>query len=337
MYLITFRPGTPREEVESAVSALTRLGFEAQRIEAEVPLLLIRRDSGWVEAGSLGRLPGVLEVVRLAPEWRLAGRDAKPGGTTFRVRELEVGKTVLIAAGPCVVEDEKTLLDTARAVRQAGGHFLRGGAFKPRTSPYAFHGEGAEGLAALRRARDETSLPVITECLDPRQVEAVAETADILQIGARSMQNFPLLREAGRAGKPVLLKRGLGATLEEWLLAAEHVLLSGEERVILCERGVRGIAEHSRFTLDLAVLPRLREETHLPIWVDPSHATGRAASVPAMARAAVAAGADGLLLEVHPDPAAALSDGAQALGPAEFQALVPQLRAVAAAVGRTLG
>jgi 3-deoxy-7-phosphoheptulonate synthase len=213
---------------------------------------------------------------------------------------------------------------------------LRGGAFKPRSSPYAYPGPGTEGLEALRVARAETGLPVVTECLDPREVEVVAEVADILQIGARSMQNFPLLREAGRAGKPVLLKRGLGATLEEWLLAAEHVLIAGEERVILCERGVRGVSSHSRFTLDLSILPRLRELTHLPVWVDPSHATGRASSVPSMALAAIAAGADGLLIECHPEPALALSDGLQALEPAELRDLLSRLRAVAEAVGRQL-
>ncbi|HEY6379591.1 MAG TPA: 3-deoxy-7-phosphoheptulonate synthase [Candidatus Dormibacteraeota bacterium] len=282
--------------------------------------------------------PAVEEVIRVTKPYKLSGREFRradtlvpvPGGPTIG------GGEVVVLAGPCSVESRDMLLETAAMVRDAGGHILRGGAFKPRTSPYAFQGLGREGLAHLAEARRQTGLPVVTEVMTPSEVDAVAEAADILQIGARNMQNFDLLREVGRQPKPVLIKRGLSNTIEEWLLSAEYVLSQGNYGVILCERGIRTFETATRNTVDLAAVPLLEELTHLPVIVDPSHGTGRWSLVPAMARAAVAAGADGVMIEVHPRPDEALSDGPQSLTAANLAALIPTLRLVADAVGRRL-
>ncbi|MEJ7810235.1 MAG: 3-deoxy-7-phosphoheptulonate synthase [Gemmatimonadaceae bacterium] len=244
------------------------------------------------------------------------------------------GRALVIAAGPCAVEGREMLLSTARAVRAAGAAMLRGGAFKPRTSPYSFKGLGAEALELLAEARAATGLPVVTEVLDPRHVELIARHADVLQVGARNMQNYALLAELGQAGRPILLKRGFAATLEELLMAAEHIMANGNPDVILCERGIRTFDTKTRNTLDVTAVPVLKAETHLPVLVDPSHAAGRADLVAPLALAAVAAGADGLLVEVHPDPASARSDGEQSLTPAAFAALVRHVAVIAAAVGR---
>ena len=274
-----------------------------------------------------------------SPSIPLAARSsARPSSTVVSLPNQVVigGQELCIIAGPCAVEGRDMLLDTARRVRDAGATLLRGGAFKPRTSPYAFQGLGEEALEMLAEARSVTGLPVVTEVMDPRQVERVAEVTDVLQIGARSMQNFPLLAEVGRTRRPVLLKRGLAATIRELLLAAEHVMAQGNGDVILCERGIRTYETATRNTFDVAAVPVLKAETHLPVLVDPSHAGGRASLVCPLARAAIAAGADGLLIEVHPDPATALSDGDQSLTPLEFVELMRRLRPVAAAVERTL-
>ncbi|HEX3157292.1 MAG TPA: 3-deoxy-7-phosphoheptulonate synthase [Gemmatimonadaceae bacterium] len=274
-----------------------------------------------------------------SPSLPLAARSsARPSSTVVSLPNQVVigGQELCIIAGPCAVEGRDMLLDTARRVRDAGATLLRGGAFKPRTSPYAFQGLGEEALEMLAEARSVTGLPVVTEVMDPRQVERVAEVTDVLQIGARSMQNFPLLAEVGRTRRPVLLKRGLAATIRELLLAAEHVMAQGNGDVILCERGIRTYETATRNTFDVAAVPVLKAETHLPVLVDPSHAAGRASLVCPLARAAIAAGADGLLIEVHPDPANALSDGDQSLTPLEFVELMRRLRPVAAAVERTL-
>ena len=274
-----------------------------------------------------------------SPSVPLAARSsARPSSTVVSLSNQVVigGPELCIIAGPCAVEGRDMLLDTARRVRDAGATLLRGGAFKPRTSPYAFQGLGGEALEMLAEARSATGLPVVTEVMDPRQVERVAEVTDVLQIGARSMQNFPLLAEVGRTRRPVLLKRGLAATIRELLLAAEHVMAQGNGDVILCERGIRTYETATRNTFDVAAVPVLKAETHLPVLVDPSHAAGRASLVCPLARAAIAAGADGLLIEVHPDPANALSDGDQSLTPLEFVELMRRLRPVAAAVERTL-
>jgi 3-deoxy-7-phosphoheptulonate synthase len=269
------------------------------------------------------------------PAVRLVAADARPGRTEISVRSVVIGgRGVVVMAGPCAVESEEQLLAVARAVKAAGASVLRGGAFKPRTSPYSFRGLREEGLALLALARQETGLPVVTEVMDPRCLEAVLRCADILQVGSRNMQNFALLEEVGRCRVPVLLKRGMGATIDEYLHAAEYILLGGNERVILCERGIRTFETSTRNTLDLNAVPMLKRRTHLPVIVDPSHGTGHEWMVTPMACAAVAAGADGLLIEVHDDPAHALSDGAHALTPAAFASLVKQVSAVATAVGR---
>jgi len=246
-------------------------------------------------------------------------------------------ETLVVCAGPCSVESEAQIDETAQAVMRSGAAILRGGAFKPRTSPYAFQGLGESALKMLRAAADREGLAVVTEVLDVRHVELVSEYADMLQIGARNMQNFSLLREVGESGKPVLLKRGLAATVDEWLMAAEYIVLTGNERVVLCERGVRSFDSATRNLLDLAVIPLLRQLTHLPVIVDPSHGTGIARLVEPMAMAAIAAGADGLLVEVHPEPHNAASDGAQSLRPSEFAKLMQSLPHLAAASGRTVG
>lgn len=257
--------------------------------------------------------------------------------TVIDVNGVEIGgKRVVVIAGPCSVEGRTQILETARAVREGGAHMLRGGAYKPRTSPYSFQGLEEEGLRLLAEAREETGLPVVTEVISPRDVELVSKYADVLQIGARNIQNYPLLRAVGRAKKPVLLKRGFGATVNEWLNAAEYIMDGGNGDVILCERGIRAFDRMTRFTLDLAAVPLVKRISHLPVIVDPSHATGRRELVPPMAKAAVAAGADGIIVEVHPNPDEALSDGPQSLRPEGFNRLMEELKAVLSAVGRTM-
>jgi 3-deoxy-7-phosphoheptulonate synthase len=280
----------------------------------------------------------VEDVVRITKPFKLSGREWRNSDTVIELPGgLRIGGgQVVVMAGPCSVESEALLLETAHAVHNAGGHILRGGAFKPRTSPYSFQGLGRAGLAHLARARAETGMPVVTEVMTPSEVEYVAEAADIVQIGARNMQNYDLLREVGRQPKPVLIKRGLSSTIEEWLLSAEYVLSQGNYSVILCERGIRTFETATRNTLDIAAVPLLKELSHLPVIVDPSHATGKWSLVHATARAAVAAGADGIMVEVHPRPDEALSDGPQSLTPTNFAAMMPELRAIAAAVGRTV-
>ena len=264
-------------------------------------------------------------------------RKSKPGPTVVKVNEIRIGSSeVVIIAGPCSVENHEQLMETAKAVKSAGGVILRGGAFKPRSSPYNFQGLGEEGLKLLMEARRETGLPVVTEVMDTRLVELVAGYADILQIGSRNMQNYPLLKEVGMLRKPVLLKRGMMATIEEFLLAAEYILNQGNDQVILCERGIRTFETSTRNTLDLGAVPMLKHLTHLPVIVDPSHGTGHRWMVPAMAKAAIAAGADGLIMEVHYKPEEALCDGQQSLSPEEFARLMADLKKIAQAVGREI-
>jgi 3-deoxy-7-phosphoheptulonate synthase len=268
---------------------------------------------------------------------RWVPREARPEGTRVTVGGVTIGgREIVVIAGPCAVESEAQLLSTARAVKASGARMLRGGAFKPRTSPYSFRGLGTEGLRLLARARDVTGLPVVTEVMDARQLPDVMAFADMLQIGSRNMQNFTLLDEVGRCGMPVLLKRGMSATLDELLAAAEYVLRGGTDQVVLCERGIRTFEPSTRSTLDLNAVPMLKRRTHLPVIVDPSHGTGHAWMVPHLARAAIAGGADGLIVEVHCDPEAALSDGAQSLTLEAFRELAGEVAAVAAAVGRRM-
>jgi 3-deoxy-7-phosphoheptulonate synthase len=281
-------------------------------------------------------LPGVKDAVRVTKPYKLAGRDFKHGDTVIPVGKARIGGPGLVViAGPCAVESESQLLRIAHAVKKAGAHMLRGGAFKPRTSPYAFQGLGKKGLKMLAKARKETGLPVVTEVLDQRSLGDVAEYADVLQVGARNMQNFALLKDLGKLRKPVMLKRGLSATLDEWLMSAEYLLSEGNAQLFLCERGIRAFSDHARNTLDLNGVPAVKELSHLPIIVDPSHATGVRSRVAPMARAAVAAGAHGLMIEVHDRPEQALCDGPQAMAPDAFATLMRELSAIAAVVERT--
>jgi len=325
------------EDVGRVVSAAERLGLKAHPIPgAQRTAIGLTGNKGTIGPAAFENLPGVLEVIRVSHPYKLVSREFHPEDSVVAVGGVPVGGTALtVVAGPCAVESREQILAVAREVKRLGAHLLRGGAFKPRTSPYAFQGLGEPGLKLLGEARDATGLPVVTEVLDTENVDLVAAWADGLQIGARNMQNFELLKKAGRTGKPILLKRGMSATLEEFLLAAEYVMAEGNPNVILCERGVRTFSDFTRNTLDLAIVPAVERLSHLPILVDPSHGTGRRDKVIPMSCAAVAAGADGLVVEVHHKPEEALSDGPQALTPALFADLMEKVRPIAAAVGRS--
>jgi 3-deoxy-7-phosphoheptulonate synthase len=282
-------------------------------------------------------MPGVLELIRVTKPYKLASREMHEADTVVKLPQTRIGPgTFTLIAGPCSVENEDMILRTAEFLREQGVKLMRAGAFKPRSSPYAFQGLGQEGLDILARVREKTGVGVVTELMDTENADAVEQAADVIQIGTRNMQNFSLLRRVSRASKPVLLKRGMSATLEEWLMAAEYVMSGGNYNVVLCERGVRTFSDHSRNTLDLSVIPPVKHLSHLPILVDPSHGTGKRDYVPPMALAALAAGADGLLIEVHPTPDRALSDGAQSLDFAGFKRLLESLRRLAEPLGREL-
>jgi 3-deoxy-7-phosphoheptulonate synthase len=282
-------------------------------------------------------MEGVEEVMRILKPFKLASRDFRKTPTVISVKGKRIGgKKIAVIAGPCSVENREMLLDIAARISRAGASFIRGGAFKPRTSPYSFQGLGEEGLRYLAEAREKTGLPVVTELMDPRDMDLIEKYADVIQIGARNMQNFRLLLEVGMSKKPVLLKRGLSATIKDLLMAAEYIMSKGNQRVILCERGVRTFETATRNTLDLSAIPALREMTHLPIVIDPSHAVGKWSLVASMAKAAVAAGADGLMIEVHNRPDEAFSDGEQSLKPEVFKKLMAELKPVARAVGREI-
>ncbi|HEV3124943.1 MAG TPA: 3-deoxy-7-phosphoheptulonate synthase [Candidatus Dormibacteraeota bacterium] len=337
--IIVMKHGATRVDIERVVARVERHGLKTHLSEGEDRTVIgVIGHDPFSLAEAFTHDDAVQDVVRITKPYKLSGREWRKHDTLVPLPNGVVvgGDAVVIMAGPCSVENEAMLLETARVVADAGAHVLRGGAFKPRTSPYAFQGLGKAGLEMLARARAQTGLPVVTEVMTPSEVEAVSEAADIVQIGARNMQNFDLLREVGRQPKPVLLKRGLSSTVEELLLSAEYVLSQGNYHVMLCERGIRTFETATRNTLDIAAVPLLKELTHLPVIVDPSHATGRWSLVSATARAAVAAGADGVMVEVHPRPDEALSDGPQSLTPQNFAALVPMLRAVAEAVGRSV-
>jgi 3-deoxy-7-phosphoheptulonate synthase len=279
----------------------------------------------------------VESITPISKPYKLVSREFKGKNTTVRVKNVEIGgKKVIVIAGPCSVENEELLLETAQKVKAAGASILRGGAFKPRTSPYSFQGLGKKGLEYLSKASKITGLPVVTEAMDTRQVELVSQYADVVQIGARNMQNFDLLKEVGKVDKPVLLKRGMASTTKEFLMSAEYILSSGNESVILCERGIRTFEDATRFTLDLSAVSLIKELSHLPIIVDPSHATGERRLICPMSRAAVAAGCDGLMIEVHPKPEEALSDGFQSILPGDFQKLMKEVRLVAEVMGREI-
>ncbi|HKA37647.1 MAG TPA: 3-deoxy-7-phosphoheptulonate synthase [Thermoanaerobaculia bacterium] len=335
--LIVMDSAASPEDVRRVVETVQSLGLQAHAIPgAQRTAIGITGNRGAIQPGSFENLPGVAEVIPVSAPYKLVSREAKRENTVVEVGGVLVGgERVVVIGGPCAVESEEQALEVGRAVRQAGATLYRGGAFKPRTSPYSFQGLGEEGLKILKKVREETGLPIVTEVLDTETVELVAEYADCLQVGARNMQNFSLLKRLGRTRKPVLLKRGMSATIEEFLLSAEYLLSEGNYQVILCERGVRTFADHTRNTLDLSVVPYVQRISHLPILVDPSHGTGKRQKVIPLSRAAVAVGADGLIVEVHPHPELALSDGPQALPPEMFADLMNQVRRLAPVVGRT--
>jgi len=336
--LVVMRQDATSGQIAGVVRAIEARGFKAHPIPgAQRTAIGITGNRGAVDRPVFESLPGVLEVIPVTHAYKLVSREVKPEDTIVDVGGVPVGgKEFVIAAGPCAVESREQMLTAARHVKAAGARLLRGGAFKPRTSPYAFQGLGEEGLQILAAARAETGLPVVTEALDAEGVDLVEKYADAIQVGARNMQNFSLLRRCGKARKPVLLKRGLAATLEEFLMSAEYMLAEGNYQVILCERGVRTFSDFARNTLDLAVVPAVKALSHLPILVDPSHGTGRRDKVVAMSRGAAAVGADGLIIEVHHDPDTALSDGPQSITPEMFASLVGELRQIAPVLGRTL-
>jgi 3-deoxy-7-phosphoheptulonate synthase len=336
--LVVMRQGATAAEVAGVVRAIEARGFKAHPIPGvQRTAIGITGNQGAVDRPVFESLPGVLEVIPVTHAYKLVSREVKPESSVVEVGGVPVGgREVVVVAGPCAVESREQTLTVARRVKAAGARLLRGGAFKPRTSPYSFQGLGEEGLRILAAAREETGLPVVTEALDPEGVDLVERYADAIQVGARNMQNFTLLRRCGKARKPVLLKRGLAATLEEFLMSAEYILSEGNYQVILCERGVRTFSDFSRNTLDLAVVPAVKSLSHLPILVDPSHGTGRRDKVAPMSRGAIAVGADGLLLEVHHEPDAALSDGPQSLTPEMFAALMGEVRQIASVLGRSV-
>jgi 3-deoxy-7-phosphoheptulonate synthase len=339
--IIVTRPDLSVEELDHIRERVEALGLRTTVVRGEQRTIIgCIGDEAVLREVSLLSLPGVESVTPVLKPYKLASREYSNGPSVVSIgdaRGVTVGgQELAIIAGPCSVENRDMLFDTARVVQGAGAVMLRGGAFKPRTSPYAFQGMGEEGLKLLREVRTELGLPVVTEVMDTRQVELVASYADVLQIGARNMQNFSLLSEVGRVQRPVLLKRGLSATVKELLMAAEYIMAQGNRDVILCERGIRTYETATRNTFDVAAVPVLKAETHLPVIVDPSHAGGRADLVAPLAYAAIAAGADGLIVEVHPDPERALSDGDQSLNPGQFAALMQRLQAFAEAAGRTL-
>ena len=336
--LIVMDAAATAEEVRRVVGVIETLGLQAHPIPgAQRTAIGITGNKGTIDRGAFENLPGVSDVIPVSAPYKLVSREAKRENTVVSIGGVPVGgKRLAVVAGPCAIESEAQALEIGRLVKEAGASLYRGGAYKPRTSPYSFQGLGAEGLRILSRVRAETGLPTITEVLDTETVDLVAEHADCLQVGARNMQNFSLLKRLGRLRKPVLLKRGLSATLEELLLSAEYLLAEGNYEVILCERGVRTFADHTRNTLDLSSVPYVQRISHLPILVDPSHGTGKRSKVLPLSRAAVAVGADGLLIEVHHQPELALSDGPQAILPEMFRELVDQIRLLAPVVGRTV-
>ncbi|HDN79034.1 MAG TPA: 3-deoxy-7-phosphoheptulonate synthase [Chloroflexi bacterium] len=336
--IIIMRKDAAKEEIDKVVQRVEELGFRPHLSQGEERTIIgVIGDERRLEPHLFERMEGVERTVRILRPFKLASRDFHPQDTVISLNGLRIGdRKVVVMAGPCAVESREQLLQTARAVKAAGAHILRGGAFKPRTSPYSFQGLGLRGLELLAEAKAETGLPVVTEVMSPQEVPLVARYADILQIGTRNMQNYRLLEAVGQTSKPVLLKRGLMSTIEELLMAAEYILIQGNHKVMLCERGIRTFETYTRNTLDLSAVPLLKQLTHLPVIVDPSHGTGKWELVGPMAKAAIAAGSDGLLIEVHPRPEEALSDGGQSLKPDKFAELMEELRRVAEAVGREL-
>ena len=337
--LIVMHHSASQKEVDAVIEAVKTMGLRAEPIPGSLRTAIgVLGNQGYVDDTTIRELPGVREVIHVSKPYKLVSRDFHPEDTVVDVAGVKfgTGHPPVIIAGPCSIESEDQMLAAAEVVKAAGAHMLRGGAFKPRTGPHSFQGLGVEGLKYLRQAGDAVGLPVVTEVMRIEQLPVVCEHTDLLQIGARNMQNFDLLKEVGKTNHPVLLKRGMSATIEEFLAAAEYILAEGNERVILCERGIRTFETATRNTLDISAIPVLREQTHLPIVIDPSHATGHASLVPSMCFASVAAGCDGLIVEVHPHPETAASDGPQSLRPAEFQTMMNKLAEFAKVAGKEL-
>ncbi len=337
--IIIMKTGTDQDVITPVIDRIQQLGLKAHPIIGEGQAIV--GVVGLPLPPSLDEMfevmPGVERVVRVSKKYKLAGWDFHPQKTVIQIGDVAIGgDEVTIIAGPCSVETEEQTMESARAVRAAGAKLLRGGAYKPRTSPYEFRGLGVRGLEILAKAREETGLKIITEVMTPSDVETVGQYTDVFQIGARNCQNYLLLEEVGKANKPVMLKRGLSLLIEEWLLAAEYVMAQGNPNVILCERGIRTFENATRNTLDVSAVPVIQSMSHLPVFIDPSHAAGKRAFVSSLALAGIAAGADGLMIEVHPNPDMAMSDGAQSLDFTEFADLMPKMSAIAKAVNRTL-
>ncbi len=336
--IVVMKAGCSQDDIGAVVNRIKKLGLKehiSQGVERTIIGVLGQNLLDFQD--TLQLLPGVEEIIPVSKPYKLASREFHPRNTVVMVNGVAIGgDEIVIMAGPCAVESEKQLLDTARQVKADGANILRGGAFKPSTSPYHFRGLGKKGLEMLAKTREETGMPVITEVMTPNDVELVANYVDILQIGARNMQNFILLDEVGKTRKPVMLKRGLSSTIQEWLLAAEYILAQGNEQLILCERGIRTFETSTRNTMDISAIPIIKKVSHLPIIADPSHATGKWYLVAPLALAAIAAGADGLMIEVHPNPALALKDGAQSLTFESFRQFMSQAIPIAQATGRKL-
>jgi 3-deoxy-7-phosphoheptulonate synthase len=338
--LVVMKAQATQEQIQAVCEAIERLGFRAHPLPgAQRTAIGITGNQGEMDRGNLEELSGVAEVIRVSKAYKLASRDVKEEDTVIRFAGTDAaigGRNLAIIAGPCSIESREQAFAIAEQVAASGAQFFRGGAYKPRTSPYAFQGMGLEALRIMAEIRSRFGLRIVTEAIDNETLELVAKWADVVQIGARNMQNFSLLKRAGQLRKPVMIKRGLSATLDEFLMAAEYVMSEGNYEVILCERGVRTFADHTRNTLDLSIIPAVRRVSHLPILVDPSHGTGKRDSVLPMARAAVASGADGILVEVHDHPEKALSDGPQSIYPDQFARMMDELEQIAPVVGRSL-
>lgn len=334
--LIVMHHNATQKQIGAVRAAVERMGLTASPIPgSERTAIGVLGNKGYVDNLSIRDLPGVKEVIHVSKPYKMVSRDFHPRPTIIKIGGVEIGegRPPIVIAGPCAVESEEQIMLTARAVKAAGAEFFRGGAFKPRTGPYSFQGLKEEGLKLLALAKQETGLPLVTEVMTSENVELVAKYVDVLQVGARNMQNFDLLRELGRIRKPVLLKRGLSATIEEFLAAAEYILAEGNPQVILCERGIRTFETATRNSLDLSVIPIIKELSHLPIMVDPSHATGKRNLVPPMAKASLVAGAHGIMIEVHPEPEKALSDGPQSLTIPGFEKLMTEIKQIKAFLG----
>ena len=336
--IVVFKQNTPEKAIEELSKSISSMGVQVNKVVgSEATILGIVGDTSNVDMKVLEANENVERVMRVSEPYKKANRKFHPDPTIVKVGDMEVGgKALTLIAGPCSVESEKQIVSIAKEVKKSGATMLRGGAFKPRTSPYSFQGLKYEGLELLKEAKAATGLPIVTELMSPYDIDRFVQDVDVIQIGARNMQNFELLKELGKLDKPILLKRGLAATIEEWLMSAEYILSGGNPNVILCERGIRTFETYTRNTLDLSAVVAIKQVSHLPIIVDPSHATGKAWMVPALARAAIAVGADGLIIEVHNDPVHALCDGSQSIKPEQFDEIMQDLRTIAPVVGREI-